>query len=168
MSDGRERARPAEREPLSPSGRVRRAAMLRALKAEVGRRRRRRRALRAGAAALALGAAVLAAALRVPRETPPPDLPGGGDARMAGPPAAAGPVPGAEPRVEVVHDDPGVLERIRAGGAPDPSIWIGDDELLALLREAGRSCGLVRTGGAVYLTRGGDGSARAGAPRGRS
>lgn len=130
-------------DPLSPAGQLRRETMLVDLRRAVVGRRRARRARRAAAVALLFGLCSWPAMERW-RGAPEP-----------APPVADAPVtrtPGlradsgiarafAALRVEVVRNDPLVLERCAAT----------DDELYALLTEAHRNRGIVRVGDRVYL-----------------
>ena len=63
-----------------------------------------------------------------------------------------GPAGGPGGPIEIVHDDPDVVLRLTARPAPEAAVYITDDELLGLLEEAGKSCGIIRTEGSVYLT----------------
>jgi len=55
--------------------------------------------------------------------------------------------------IEIVHDDPEVLDRFTIReAAPIETARIGDDELLALLAAAGQPSGLIRAGGKVIFT----------------
>ena len=110
---------------LSPEGLARKEAML--------------RDLRAGA----LAAIVVAAAVAIRTAVEPPREPA--IAVPAPPPAAPRDPergrPATAPRITVVRDDPGALDRAR----------IGDEELIALLRAAGRPAGIVRSGGKLIV-----------------
>jgi len=133
-----DRALAEEPVALTPAGAARREAMRGALERGVVRRRRGRMALRWSAAA-ALVLATLPA-LRGPEWTPIHIEP------------RPGPGPIARADVEVVRDDPGVLERC-AGSAPPRLVQrIDDDELLTTLAAASRPTGLIRVPGRVILT----------------
>jgi hypothetical protein len=125
---------------LSPEGLARKESMLRGLQGAVIRRRRTRTAFKAGALA-AITIAAVAVALRMGG-----DAPRGPEIAVPPPPAAVPSPredrrPAGAPRVAVIRDDPGILERAR----------IGDDELVALLRASGRPAGIIRTPGRVIV-----------------
>ena len=134
------------RQRLSAAGEKRRVEILSLLEAAMARKRRRRAAARWAAVA---GVPLVVAGLLLleggPSGPPPvpaasrPPAPATGDPRRAG--------------IELVHDDPLLLERCSLPSAPlDRRVLIGDQELLDLLQAAGRPAGLARVAGVVYLT----------------
>lgn len=140
---------------LSPDGRTRRAEMRRGLERAVVRRRRRRRTLRGSAALLVAGTlAFLAWRVGAGRS---PDQPATSSWLVAetvrDDPAVLrryGKL--TTGRARIVRDDDSVLQRCARAPAIAPETWIGDRELLRLLREAGRPAGLLRAPGIVILT----------------
>jgi len=141
-------AESGELEGLSPAGAARRDTMLRLLQGEVVRRGRRRRFARVAIAAAIPAIAAAAGIWAYRAGTVPPGAPPAEVVRPAPEvPAPAAPPEPVEPasrplRIEVVRDDPTVVDRAR----------IGDGELLALLASAGRPSGLIRAGGVVIVT----------------
>jgi hypothetical protein len=132
------------RQLLSPAGEKRRGEILSLLEAAMARKRRRRAVVRWSARA---GIVLILAGVLLWRGGPsgPPPVP----------PASrlAAPASGERAGMEVVHDDPRVLERCTLPSAPfDRGVLIGDQELLDLLQAAGRPAGLARVGGNVFLT----------------
>ena len=145
---------------LSRAGEARKEEMLCLLERELLRRRRRRRAVRwIGMAVVPL--ALVAGSVLVLSSHLPWSRPRSGDIADMHRKGSTTNVERAyeapelrHVRLEVVHDDPGILERYSVGGGPlDRDVWIADDdELLALLETAQRPAGLIRTGGRVILT----------------
>jgi hypothetical protein len=138
---------PGDRRVLSPAGEKRRGEILFLLEAAMARKRRRRTAarwaVRAGVPLVLAGLALLgwnpSGEQASPQVSGPAPAPAIGEDRRAG--------------VEVVHDDPRLLERCSLPTAPfDRRVLIGDQELLDLLQAAGRPAGLARVAGNVYLT----------------
>jgi hypothetical protein len=135
-----------DRQALSPAGEKRRGEILSLLEAAMARKRHRRAtarwAVRAGVPLVLAGLLLLWLG---PSGSPP------------FPPASRPPAPGIgeerQAEIEVVHDDPRVLERCSLPSAPlDRGVLIGDQELLDLLQAAGRPAGLARVAGNVFLT----------------
>jgi hypothetical protein len=128
---------------LSEAGLARRNEILdRALRAQRWRVRRRRSVQ--GAASAAVVVAMLLAA----RMTFAPSAPG-----PVGPIAShdAPAETSAHPRVQIVSTSPATYERLAHAGDDDGIEVIDDDELLALLRGAGRQAGIVRVQGRVEV-----------------
>ena len=126
-------------ENLSPAGLARRAAILNTTLRAV---RRRRRTRRAAVGALAATAALAAFLLRPARFSPPsPFNPGGS---IQAPPVA-------EWHIEIVSADPTVAERLIVRDTPRTWTLLGDDELIAVLADAGQQAGLIRLNGETTL-----------------
>lgn len=133
--------------PLSDAGRARREAILHVLISAQRRRVRVRRAARSGAAlvvvTLAAAAAYRGASLG------PVSSPGtiaAGSARLDST------SPEVVSRVaSIVHTDDAILARVSVQRTTLP-VSIDDDQLLALLREAGRDDGIVRVHGRAMIT----------------
>lgn len=149
---------------LSARGEARRGEILEQLyRAQRGRRRKRLAAKGAIAALPVLAIAVLVATLSGTPSQPPrppeamgpaPDAPPAAVAQDA---AAPDPVAPLRPdvRIELVRTDPGAAERCLVRTEPlRPGVRIDDTELLALMAEAGRPTGLIRTRDRVILTAG--------------
>ena len=129
-----------ERE-LSPLAQARMAEMLPSLVGAVRWRRRRRHAVRVGAAAALL--ALLVATWPDGAAAPGPVGPSG----PSGPSGHA-----SQPLVlEVVRDDPSVLDRYRVADTVRQEWFVGDDELQQFLREGARPAGIVRVGARVMV-----------------
>ncbi|HVR74569.1 MAG TPA: hypothetical protein VMT52_09565 [Planctomycetota bacterium] len=146
---------------LTKAGLERRARMLRELQAATVQVARRRVVLRR--AMLGTGCVVflaLAAALSgtggkpVSLFAPGGPLPGVAIAPLSRTALSARTVtPRRAVRLEVVHNDPGILLRHAAVEATiDPGTFIGDDDLLAILEAADRPAGLIRRDGLVEVT----------------
>ena len=129
--------------PLSRGGRTRREALRTALEGAVVARRRRRTAARFATAAIAV--AVLALWIRA-------DFAGSAPAGESGAVARADGLRLRNAVLEVVRNDPRVIARATVREPLAADTWIDDDELLRLLRAAGRPTGLVRSGDRVILT----------------
>lgn len=146
---------------LTKAGMERRARMLRELQKATVRIARRRVVLRR--AMLGTGCVVILALVAALSGT------GGKPVSLFAP---GGPLPGvaigtlpgttlssrtATPRravrLEVVHNDPGIVLRHAAvEAAIDPGTFIDDDDLLAILEAADRPAGLIRRDGLVVVT----------------
>ena len=136
----------ADRHELSDAGEARRDRILeRALAAQRWRVRRRRSVQGAGGA-LAVVAVVLAARTSI---APPAAAPSGTTDPIAH--APRDPAPAARPRVEIVSTSHADYERLTARGDAGAVDVIGDEELLELLRGAGRPAGIVRVQGRVEV-----------------
>jgi hypothetical protein len=136
--------------PLSAAGEARREEMLSRLQAALVRKRRARWACRV--AALAGVPAMVIAAIIIVRPGPGGPESGGGTSAIS--PPAAHPVEGEwKMRIQIVHNDPGVLARSAPAAKPlEREAVIDDEELLKLLHDLGRPSGLARVPGGVYLT----------------
>ncbi len=145
-------------EPLSPSARDAREAMLEPLRARLAARRRRRLAVRAGAACVLTIAALVGLRLLT---TPTPSVTPSHETAHQTPPAP--PVAPSAPRltteqpkkfaITIINTDPTVLDRLSAK-LPALSIVksLTDDELLDALQAAGTP-GLIKINGKVVLSR---------------
>jgi hypothetical protein len=142
------------REPLSPAGQARRAAMLgellEAMQQTQRQRRARRRVLAAGGCACVLGIVVWAVSVNVLRPA--------ASERVASNPLDAEqrttlPLPAARPAcvTTIVQTDPSVLERCRPAPT-DRVVWIDDTTLLRTLASVNRPTGLIRIGDRVRLS----------------
>ncbi len=118
---------------LTAAGLERRESMGEVLRSAVVARRRRRLALRwSGAIGLALVLALVLWPARAEAEVHP------GLRNVA---------------FTTVRDDPGILTRYEAVPAPiAPETWVDDQEILDLLRSAGRHTGLIRIQDRVTFT----------------
>lgn len=130
--------------PLSPAGQARRDRMLAVVMPAVHARRRRRRAAAAAAAAapvLLVGVLVWVLHPTQPQGSPEPH---GNPAAHASPAASE-----AEAFLAsmVIRDRPELLKQAIVRGDASSIERISDDELLALLEEAGEPSGLIRTRG---------------------
>jgi hypothetical protein len=165
---------PGEWTELTAAARARKGEILRAAERALRRRVIRRRAMGgvAGAAACVLLAGGAMLALRADAPAPASPVPmaaGGADAQhRAQDPEGAALQPGetaltantraaehhaaGTPRLAIVGDDPGIVERLRADERPRLTAAIDDDGLLELLHAAGRPEGLIRAGGRVMLS----------------
>ena len=148
-------------EPLTPSARDARDAMLEPLRARVVARRRRRLATRAGAACMLILGTIVGVRLLT---TPTPNLMKPREtaqqtpsASPIAPEAPSAPKPTIEqPKkfaITIITTDPTVLERLSAKPPATPLITaLTDDELLDALEAAGTP-GLIKINGKVVLSR---------------
>jgi hypothetical protein len=149
---------------LSARGETRRGEILEQLYRAQRTRRRKRLAAKGAIAALpVLAIAALVATLSgTPSQPPrPPEAtghaPDPSPAAVAQNPAAPDPVAPLPPavRIELVRTDPEAAERCLVRTEPlRPGVQIDDTELLALMAEAGRPTGIIRTRDRVILTAG--------------
>lgn len=144
---------------LSREGAARRDAIFEQLVLAQRQRTRRRHATRVGSAVLVLVAAGLAgwAALhngsigvpapRLTQSGPSALEPDGGNAHRSAPsPRVQPPSP-----IQIVANDPTVLDRLTAKPDAGRASIIGDDELDGLLARAGKTPGFIRTPGRFIL-----------------
>lgn len=146
---------------LSSAGEARREEILGRLESAQAWRRRRRHAARAAAiSAPILVLAIVVAQLR-PHSAPTPGPIA--DSNPAGPWSVPSTLemteqtlaaaPRSAARIEMVATDPGILDRLALKTAAVPAeTYIGDDELMALMAEAGEPTGLIRARGRVILS----------------
>ncbi|XVJ59620.1 MAG: hypothetical protein HEQ23_09535 [Tepidisphaera sp.] len=146
-------------EPLTPSARDARDAMLEPLRTRVVARRRRRLAIRGGSACvLAITTIVGVQLLTTPNSTPSREI-----VQQTPPPAPIAPEAPAAPEVTVerpkkfaitiLTTDPTVLDRLSAKPPAAPLITsLTDDELLDALQAAGTP-GFIKINGKVVLSR---------------
>lgn len=123
------------------------------LKGALSRRRRRRRALQwAVVTTSALAAlSVFIWYERLPMIVAPPDASIASRERAV-PESNRPDLPeGRASRIEVFHNEPGIVERYTVQAVPRREVWITDEELMALLQAAGRRAGLIRTGTRLIL-----------------
>lgn len=154
-------------EPLSPRGVARRDAILRDLERAQRRRARSRTAARVSVAALPLLAAAGALWLFTSSSTTPTHTPSTASAPTDAPGSAAPrdrshetvePAPAEQPvderpRITIVRNDPGIVDRL-AAQPQDPPVRVellDDAALLEALAEAGLDYGLIRTQGRVFI-----------------
>ena len=145
-------------EPLTPSAREARDAMLEPLRTRVVARRRRRLAVRAGSACVLTIAGLVGVRLLT---TPTPTVTPTRETVQQTPPAPPIPPTAANTPIEqpkkfaitIITTDPTVLERLSAKPPATPLITsLTDDELLDALEAAGTP-GLIKINGKVVLSR---------------
>lgn len=144
---------------LSARGEARRGEILGLLYTAQRSRRRRRMAARG---VLAVAPMVLVAGLVMLMRAGPAAPSKAGPVAIA-PPAPAPVVPvapesetpdAAPSRIQMVQTSPTLDRWLVSTPPPRPEVFIDDDQLLALMAEAGRPTGLIRTRGRVILTAG--------------
>lgn len=148
---------PLEAPELSAEGLQRREAILELAEKALAQRRRRRQTGRiAGGVAMAAAIASLVYVAIPPHAPVAPSEPG---ARAEGAPApdvANAIVASTEQRpsrlIQIIGDDPMIMSRLASTPGPCMTVAIDDAALLEMLAAVGRHEGLVRTGGAAYLS----------------